>query len=169
MYSRARAYTCYARGTIGGRKKKKNTSTHATRISPSLRVRGRNEASNVRAMRPDNRRKRNGGTGEGGKRGRNTGCVIPRHRVFIVSRGRVQWASCSLLINAHSFLSFFFSFSLSFSIFFFLFRSTRGRIHHPVYITACAKETAKLSRRENIPSSRGRDPESHGLYFDERV
>ena len=153
MYSRARAYTCYARGTIGERKKKKHTSTHATRISPSLRVRGRNEASNVRAMRPDNRRKRNGGTGEGGKRGRNTGCVIPRHRVFIVSRGRVQWASCSLLINAHSFL----------------FRSTRGRIHHPVYITACAKETAKLSRRENISSSRGRDPESHGLYFDERV
>lgn len=67
-------------------------------------------------------------------------------------------------------LSLFFSLSLSrFQFFFFLFRSTRGRIYHPVYITACAKETAKLSRRENIPSSRGRDPESHGLYFDERV
>lgn len=169
MYSRARAYTCYARGTIGGRKKKKNTSIHATRISPSLRVRGRNEASNVRAMRPDNRRKRNGGTGEGGKRGRNTGCVIPRHRVFIVSRGRVQWASCSLLINAHSFLSFFLSLSLDFNFFFFY--SARHEEEYIIlaYITACAKETAKLSRRENIPSSRGRDPESHGLYFDERV
>ena len=67
-------------------------------------------------------------------------------------------------------LPLFFSLSLSrFQFFFFLFRSTRGRIYHPVYITACAKETAKLSRRENIPSSRGRDPESHGLYFDERV
>lgn len=79
-------------------------------------------------MRPDNRRKRNGGTGEGGKRGRNTGCVIPRHRVFIVSRGRVQWASCSLLINAHSFLSFFLSLSLDFNFFFFIPLDTRKNI-----------------------------------------
>lgn len=142
MYSRARAYTCYARGTIGGRKKKKNTSIHATRISPSLRVRGRNEASNVRAMRPDNRRKRNGGTGEGGKRGRNTGCVIPRHRVFIVSRGRVQWASCSLLINAHSFLSFFLFLSLVFNFFFFY--SAR---HEKEYIIPCISPRVRKKRR----------------------
>lgn len=63
----------------------------------------------------------------------------------------------------------FFFFSLSFSIFFFY--SARHEEEYIIlaYITACAKETAKLSRRENIPSSRGRDPESHGLYFDERV
>lgn len=67
-------------------------------------------------------------------------------------------------------LSLFFSLSLSRFQFFF-FYSARHEEEYIIlaYITACAKETAKLSRRENIPSSRGRDPESHGLYFDERV
>lgn len=132
-------------GTIG--EKRKNTSTYTTRVSPSLRVRGRNEASNVRAMRPDNRRKRNGGTREEERaeyRLRNS--ASSRFYRFTWTR---TMGERSLLINAHSFLLFFLSFP-----FFFLFRSTRsprGRIRHIDHdITACAKEAAKLSARKNI-------------------
>lgn len=147
MYSRARAYTCYARGR--SERKEKNTSTYTTRVSPSLRVWGRNEASNVRAMRPDNRRKRNGGTREEERaeyRLRNS--ASSRFYRFTWTR---TMGERSLLINAHSFLLFF----LSFPFFFipldtFSARKNTSSHHIDHDITACAKEAAKLSARKNI-------------------
>lgn len=151
MYSRARAYTCYARGR--SERKEKNTSTYTTRVSSSLRVRGRNEASNVRAMRPDNRRKRNGGTREEERaeyRLRNS--ASSRFYRFTWTR---TMGERSLLINAHSFLLFF----LSFPFFFipldtFSTRKNTSSHHIDHDITACAKEAAKeaakLSARKNI-------------------
>lgn len=156
MYSRARAYTCYARGR--SERKEKNTSTYTTRVSPSLRVRGRNEASNVRAMRPDNRRKRNGGTREEERaeyRLRNS--ASSRFYRFTWTR---TMGERSLLINAHSFLLFFLSFP-------FFFYSARHVLREEEYVIpsyrsryhcVCERSGEIIGEKKYISSSRGRDP-----------
>lgn len=156
MYSRARAYTCYARGR--SERKEKNASTYTTRVSPSLRVRGRNEASNVRAMRPDNRRKRNGGTREEERaeyRLRNS--ASSRFYRFTWTR---TMGERSLLINAHSFLLFFLSFP-------FFFYSARHVLREEEYVIpsyrsryhcVCERSGEIIGEKKYISSSRGRDP-----------
>lgn len=153
MYSRARAYTCYARGR--SERKEKNTSTYTTRVSPSLRVRGRNEASNVRAMRPDNRRKRNGGTREEERaeyRLRNS--ASSRFYRFTWTR---TMGERSLLINAHSFLLFFSRFH-----FFFIpldtFSARKNTSYRSRYHCVCERSGEIIGEKKYISSSRGRDP-----------
>lgn len=161
MYSRARAYTCYARGR--SERKEKNTSTYTTRVSPSLRVRGRNEASNVRAMRPDNRRKRNGGTMEEERaeyRLRNS--ASSRFYRFTWTR---TMGERSLLINAHSFLLFF----LSFPFFFIPLDTFSARkntsSYRSRYHCVCERSGEIIGEKKYISSSRGRDP--NRIVFDQ--
>lgn len=153
MYSRARAYTCYARGR--SERKEKNTSTYTTRVSPSLRVRGRNEASNVRAMRPDNRRKRNGGTREEER-------AEYRLRNSASSRFyRFTWTYNGRTLASHKCTQLPPFFSLV-SIFFFIpldtFSARKNTSYRSRYHCVCERSGEIIGEKKYISSSRGRDP-----------